>query len=96
VAASGPLSQLLANGGLLVRAVDQAALERMLDAERLAFRRTDDGAVVVDTSRGAVSAEQLARAAIRYQVLVTELRPADDGLEQLFFSLTGADSVVAA
>jgi ABC-2 type transport system ATP-binding protein len=95
IAASGPLSQLLASGGLVVRALHPAGLEQMLRAERIAFRPTDDGALVVDTATGDVTAERLARLAVQHDVLVTELRAADDGLEQLFFSLTGADSAAA-
>jgi ABC-2 type transport system ATP-binding protein len=96
IAASGPLSQLLAAGGLMVRSPDRAGLERMLRDDHFAFRRTDDGAVVVDTISGAVTAERVARLAVRHDVLVTELRAADDGLEQLFFSLTGGTATSAA
>jgi ABC-2 type transport system ATP-binding protein len=99
IAASGPLSRLLATGGLVVRALDRAALEQMLQAERIAFRHTDDGALVIDTTSDtvarAVTAERIARLAVQHDVLVTELRAADDGLEQLFFSLTGAERAAA-
>ncbi len=95
IAASGPLAQLLATGGLLVRSPDRAALEQMLRDDHFTYRHTDDGAVVVDTLSGGVTAERVARLAVRTGVLVTELRAADDGLEQLFFSLTGAGSAAA-
>jgi ABC-2 type transport system ATP-binding protein len=95
VAASGPLSQLLASGGLVVRATDRPALEQMLHAARIGFRPNSDAAITVDTDSGDVSAERIARLAVEHHVLITELRPADDGLEQLFFSLTSADATAA-
>jgi ABC-2 type transport system ATP-binding protein len=95
IAASGPLAQLLASGGLVVRSGDRSALQLMLQAERLPYRPTDDGAFVVETAGGAVTAERVARAAVQHRVLVTELRAADDGLEQLFFSLTSTHPAAA-
>jgi ABC-2 type transport system ATP-binding protein len=96
VVASGPLSELLATGGLVVRSIDRAPLAQMLSAEQIDYRHTDDGAVVIDTNAGNLSAERVARLAVQHGVLITELRPADDGLEQLFFSLTGSGAAAAA
>jgi ABC-2 type transport system ATP-binding protein len=105
VVAAGTLSDLLASGGLLVRAVDADALARMLTAGGIAFTPAADaaqgaggagGAVVVDTSTG-ILAEDVAQLALAHQVLITELRPCDaTGLEDLFFALTNSDSQEAA
>ncbi|MGI8881550.1 MAG: ATP-binding cassette domain-containing protein [Jatrophihabitans sp.] len=97
IVAAGSLSELLASGGLLVRSPDAGKLPAMLDRERVAYSRAEDGAVVVDTSTGAMTAETLARLAVRHQVLITELRASDNGgLEHLFFSLTGGDAPAPA
>ena len=87
VVADGRRDELLPGAGTLVRAADQKALARALDAAGLASTTTPDGGRVVQGDQA-----QVARAAAAAGLAVTELRPADgSGLEALFLSLT-ADS----
>jgi ABC-2 type transport system ATP-binding protein len=87
VVADGSRDALLSGAGTLVRAVDETALARALDAAGLASTTTPDGGRVVQADQA-----QVARAAATAGLAVTELRPADgSGLEALFLSLT-ADS----
>ncbi len=89
IVAQGGLSDLLSTPGLVVRALDRAALAAALATAGLPFTETADGAFTVDTTTGA-TAETVARAAAMVGVLVVELRAADRrGLEELFFDLTG-------
>jgi ABC-2 type transport system ATP-binding protein len=88
IAASGPLSTLLASSNLLVRSPEPDGLQRALTAAGIAYTVEPDHTLNVDTGQGA-SAEAVARAGLAAGVLITELRPSDTGgLEQLFFSLT--------
>ena len=87
VVADGRRDELLPGAGTLVRAADEKALARALDAAGLASTTTPDGGRVVQADQA-----QVARAAATAGLAVTELRPADgSGLEALFLSLT-ADS----
>jgi ABC-2 type transport system ATP-binding protein len=87
VVADGSRGELLSGAGTLVRAADETALARALDAAGLASTTTPDGGRVVQADQA-----QVARAAAAAGLAVTELRPADgSGLEALFLSLT-ADS----
>ncbi|MGK5738604.1 ABC transporter ATP-binding protein [Micromonospora sp. URMC 103] len=86
IVAQGDKAELLAGGGTLVRARDGAALRRALDAAGVAARETTDGLVARADS------ETVGQAAADAGVVLTELRPADGGLEQLFLSLTAAES----
>jgi ABC-2 type transport system ATP-binding protein len=91
VVASGPLTELLASSSLLVRAADPEALARALRSGGIAFRPAPDGSFTVDLAGSQVTAEAIARLALREQVPLTELRQSDSGgLEALFFSLTAA------
>jgi ABC-2 type transport system ATP-binding protein len=88
--AQGSLDELLASTGLILRATDASALRRVLAQSEVHFTPQDDGAVAVETS-DRVTAEYVARLAAQAGVLLIELRPSDRaGLEDLFFSLTGA------
>ena len=90
VVAQGSLDELLSSAGLVVRALDQAALTSLLAGAGIAFTPTADGAVQVDTSTG-VTAEDVARLATNAGVVLVELRRSDrTALEDLFFSLTGS------
>lgn len=98
VVAQGSLDELLASTGLILRATDPAALQRLLTQADVHFTPHDDGAVAVETS-DRVTAEYVARLAADAGVLLIELRPSDRaGLEDLFFSLTGGgdESATAA
>lgn len=86
VVAQGPLAELLAGSGVVVRSTDAGRLAAALRAEGLAPVPADDGALRVDAD-----AETVGRAALAAGAVLTELRAADGGrLEDLFFSLTGA------
>ena len=87
IVARGALAELLATNGLIVRATDQAALARLLTHGSIPFTSRPGGALRVDTSAIA-SAEQIAVLAMAAGLPLTELRPADAALEELFLSLT--------
>jgi len=83
IVADGPIGTLLAGDGVRVRAVDPAALADALVAAGL--RVTADGPEL--TVAGA-TAEQVSRIAAAGGHVLTDLRPADRGIEDLFFQLT--------
>ncbi len=86
IVADGPVATLLAGDGTTVRAVDAPSLAADLAAAGLRVEATADGALVV---AGADAAQVFAVAAAGGHVL-TELRPTERGLEELFFQLTTA------
>jgi ABC-2 type transport system ATP-binding protein len=86
IVADGPVSSLLGSEGTSVRAADAGALARALEAAGLAVQWGEDGALVVT---GASPADVGAVAAAGGHVL-SELRPLQRGLEDVFFSLTTA------
>jgi ABC-2 type transport system ATP-binding protein len=97
VVTSGPLRELLASRGLLVRSPEPDSLIRMLTAAGVAFTVNDDGALTIDTSAGLVDADRIGRLALESGVLINELRASDSGgLEDLFFSLTSSIQEAAA
>ncbi|MDP5184740.1 ABC transporter ATP-binding protein [Blastococcus sp. BMG 814] len=86
IVADGPVSTLLGGDGVAVRAVDPRALAAALEAAGFHLQHGDDGALVV---AGAQPADVGAVAAAGGHVL-TDLRPVQRGLEDLFFQLTAA------
>jgi ABC-2 type transport system ATP-binding protein len=87
IVAEGSKDELLSDAGTLVRADDEAALGRALEAAGLAGRAEDGGGFLVDAEPRAVGA-----AARDGGVALVHLAPAGDaGLEQLFFDLTSGD-----
>lgn len=89
VAASGPMQELLATSGVIVRSPQPDALRRMLDTVGARYTSGPDGAFTVDGSVGAFDAERLGLLSFEQGVPLAELRAADStGLESLFFSLT--------
>jgi ABC-2 type transport system ATP-binding protein len=86
IVADGPVASLLGSDGVSVRSTDPAALASELAAKGFAVSPGDDGALVVS---GASSTDVGAVAAAGGHVL-TELRPLQRGLEDVFFSLTAA------
>ena len=93
VVASGPLDELLASSSLLVRSPDPGALAGALRAAGIAYVPGPDQTLTVDVLDGRVTPEMVAHVALDHQVLLTELRQSDSGgLEQLFFSLTAAET----
>ncbi|GAA1636233.1 ABC transporter ATP-binding protein [Georgenia ruanii] len=81
VLAQGGTAALLAAPGSRVRSLDDPALARALEAAGHEVRL--DGALVTSAP-----AEEVGRAALGAAVVITDLRPATDGLEQLFFTTT--------
>lgn len=82
IVAQGDKTELLSGGGTLVRARDAEALRRALAAAALTVRETDDGLLVH------AETEAVGQASADAGVVLTELRPAGGGLEQLFLTLT--------
>ncbi|TFV58304.1 ABC transporter ATP-binding protein [Geodermatophilus sp. DF01-2] len=87
VVADGPIAALLGTDGTAVRAVDVPAFATALEAARFHVQHRDDGALLV---AGADPAAVGAVAAAGGHVL-TDLRPLEHGLEDLFFSLTAPE-----
>jgi ABC-2 type transport system ATP-binding protein len=91
IIAHGPKHELLAASGVIVRALDAAALHETLAAAGLTATPGADGALLVEAE-----AEAVGRAAADAGLVLIELRPADTGgLEQLFLSLTREEALVA-
>ena len=87
VVADGPIAELLAGDGVVVRAVDPAALAADLTA---AGHLVSPGADRAELRVAGVTAEQVGAVAARGGHVLTGLRPADRQLEELFFQLTAA------
>jgi len=81
--ADGPIDTLLAGDGVRVRALDPAGLAAALAAA--GFAVSADGPVLAVAG---ATAEQVGTVAARGGHVLTDLRPADRGLEDLFFQLT--------
>jgi ABC-2 type transport system ATP-binding protein len=82
IVAEGAKDELLAGGGVRVRAQDPESLRRALAAAGIAARRTADGAHLADAG-----AEAVGRAAADHGVVLLELGPAG-GVEDLYRTLT--------
>ena len=88
IVAQGSKADMLANSGVLVRAVDSVALGAALKAASLSFTESSPGTFMVD---GAT--EDVGRAALAGQVVLVELRGAGTaGLEEMFMQLTADDA----
>jgi len=83
IVAEGPKADLLRGAGTVVRARDVEDLDRALRESGLVTSRTNDGAVHTDAEPAVVGL-----VARESGLALTELRTADDGLEQLFLALT--------
>ncbi|MGB2710607.1 MAG: ATP-binding cassette domain-containing protein [Conexibacter sp.] len=85
-----PLAELLAQrgGGMRVAGPDVARLADLLRADGASVSRDGDGAIVVRDRSG----EQIGRAIATHGVVVSELAPVGQSLEQIFFELTGGDA----
>jgi ABC-2 type transport system ATP-binding protein len=86
IVADGPVASLLGADGVCVRSTDLASLASDLVAKGFSVSPADDGALVVS---GASPGDVGAVAAAGGHVL-SELRPRQRGLEDVFFSLTAA------
>jgi ABC-2 type transport system ATP-binding protein len=88
IVAAGSKTELLAQAGILVRALSLADLRAALTKADLQFTDNGSDALIVDST-----AEQVGRAALAAQVVLTELRPAEgSGLEAMFLTLTADDA----
>ncbi len=88
IVAEGSKDALLSQSGILVRAVTPTELRAALVSAGLTFTDNGSDALIVDAS-----AEQVSRAALAAQVVLTELRPAEGaGLEAMFLQLTADDT----
>jgi ABC-2 type transport system ATP-binding protein len=85
IVAQGSKTELLATSGSLVKGPDTDAIARALERAWISFQRTGEG-LVASADGGAVGAAALAGGAA-----LSELRPAQRGLEDLFLTLTGDD-----
>jgi ABC-2 type transport system ATP-binding protein len=83
VVADGPIGALLAGDGVRVRAVDAGALAGSLQAAGLTVSAEGPALTVAGAT-----AEQVGRIAAAGGHVLTDLRPADRGLEDVFFQLT--------
>ena len=84
IVADGSKTELLTGVGMLVRSVQPEALARSLHLAGLPYQPASGGGYVVEAT-----AEEIATAAARSGVVVTELRGADGaGLEDMFLNLT--------
>ncbi|MEU7850385.1 ATP-binding cassette domain-containing protein [Micromonospora parva] len=91
IVAQGDKKELLAGGGTVVRARDDAALRRALETAGLTTADSTDGLLVQ------ADAEAVGQAAADAGVALAELRPASGGgLEQLFLTLTAGESTKEA
>ena len=86
IVADGSVAELLGSDGTHVRAVDPAALARSLEAAGFHVQHGSDGVLVV---AGTDPSQVGAVAAAGGHALI-DLRPAERGLEDLFFQLTSA------
>jgi ABC-2 type transport system ATP-binding protein len=87
VVAQGTLGELVASSGVRVRATDPPALRAALAAAGIDAQPGTNGTLLARAE-----AEQVGRAAASAGVVLVELGPADeDGLEQLFLSLTNGN-----
>jgi ABC-2 type transport system ATP-binding protein len=83
VVCQGSKANLLRGVGSIARAVDRPALLRALHASGLDATASDDGALATDADPARVGEVALAAG-----VALTELRPAEGGLEDMFLELT--------
>jgi ABC-2 type transport system ATP-binding protein len=84
IVAQGTRDELVTGTGVRVRALVPAELKQALARFNVSATPTADGAFIAQTDVATVG-----RAAAEAGVVLLELRPAEDGLENLFLSLTG-------
>jgi ABC-2 type transport system ATP-binding protein len=83
IVSQGSKVELLQATGTVVRAADLRALQDALVASGIESAVSDDGTLRTDADSGRVG-----RIALQAGVALTELRPADGGLEEMFLELT--------
>jgi ABC-2 type transport system ATP-binding protein len=93
IVAHGTKAELVGGSGTFVRAVDESLLVPALRSQGLQADQATGGGVHVDAACATIGS-----LAARHAIVLTELRAAGSGLEELFLELTAADAreVVAA
>jgi ABC-2 type transport system ATP-binding protein len=86
IVADGSVASLLGSDGTLVRAADPARFGAALVAARLAVQAGDDGTLTV----AGATPQRVGEIAAAGGHALVELRPAQRGLEDVFFQLTAA------
>jgi ABC-2 type transport system ATP-binding protein len=86
IVADGPIDELLAGDGTAVRAADAASFETALAAAGLEVQHRDGGVLVVPGA----SPDRIGALAAAGGHALIDLRPSEQGLEELFFQLTDA------
>jgi ABC-2 type transport system ATP-binding protein len=86
IVADGAIADLLAGDGTAVRALDPAAFGAALTAAGLEVQPREDGVLVVPGA----SPERIGAVAAAGGHVLTDLRPLEHGLEDVFFQLTTA------
>ena len=86
IVADGPIQELLAGDGTAVRAADAASFETALAAAGLEVQHRDGGVLVVPGA----SPDRIGALAAAGGHALIDLRPSEQGLEELFFQLTDA------
>lgn len=89
IVAQGSTNELLTGGNTVVDSPDRARLAAVLDRADLQPSRTPQGGFVVSATP-----EHLARLALNEHLLITEIHPASDALEEMFLHLTTNDARV--
>src|SRR5215212_11255650 len=84
IVADGPIRQLLGGDGTVVRALEPTRLGTALLGAGLDVQTLADGELLVPGA----STERIGRLAAAHGLVLTDLRPLEQGLEELFFSLT--------
>ncbi|SNT44597.1 ABC-2 type transport system ATP-binding protein [Asanoa hainanensis] len=88
IVANGTKEELLAAGGVRVRALDPGTLRTALERAGFAVTAGADGALSVQAE-----AEQVGQVAASISAVLLELRPVDTGgLEELFLTLTAGEA----
>jgi ABC-2 type transport system ATP-binding protein len=86
IIADGPIQELLAGDGTAVRAADALSFEAELSAAGLEVQHRDGDVLVVPGA----SPERIGALAAAGGHALIDLRPSEQGLEELFFQLTDA------
>jgi ABC-2 type transport system ATP-binding protein len=86
IVADGSVASLLGSDGTVVRAADPARFGAAVVAARLEVQAADDGALIVPGA----SPQRIGEIAAAGGHALVDLRPAERGLEELFFQLTAA------
>jgi len=87
IVAQGSKKSMLTDAGTMVRSLDDDALAAALTDAGLTFSASNDGGLVVQATT-----EQIGKAALAGQIVLTELKTGGSGLEDMFLELTADDA----